>query len=240
MNNKTLLGSLFIGMLLNGGFASCGRQEMQDSARIELLDNSWNMNYPSTAQAELGAVTQADSLPAIEEIEKGFAIAFTVNLEVPAFDRHILEIPGILDVCLRQHNPLDRNKQNYPAYKMPDGSVPILEAGLELKSPVGGHMERMIIGIPLAMLDQPLGEHEVVLNFSGVRWTMYVDGKLLDNDFPIGYPLPEKMKNWKIDSHFVSQAAIYYPSLQPERMEKQLLNCNRKYSTGPRPDIMHG
>lgn len=103
---------------------------------------------------------------------------------------------------------------------MPDGSVPILEAGLELKSPVDGHMERMIIGIPLAILDQPLGEHEVVLNFSGVRWTMYVDGKLLDNDFPIGYPLPEKMKNWKIDSHFVSQAAIYYPSLQPERMER--------------------
>ena len=110
---KTLLGYLFIGMLLNGGFASCERQEMQNSARIELLDNSWNMNYPSTAQAELGAVTQADSLPAIEEIEKGFAIAFIVNLEVPTFDRHILEIPGILDVCLRQHNPLDRNKQNY-------------------------------------------------------------------------------------------------------------------------------
>lgn len=114
MSKKTLLGYLFIGMLLNGGFASCERQEMQDSARIELLDNSWNMNYPSTAQAELGAVTQADSLPAIEEIEKGFAIAFIVNLEVPTFDRHILEIPGILDVCLRQHNPLDRNKQNYP------------------------------------------------------------------------------------------------------------------------------
>ena len=67
---------------------------------------------------------------------------------------------------------------------MPDGSVPVLEAGLELKSPVDGHMERMIIGIPLAMLNQPLGEHEVILNFSGVRWTMYEDGKLLDNDFP--------------------------------------------------------
>ena len=49
MSKKTLLGYLFIGMLLNGGFASCERQEMQNSARIELLDNSWNMNYPSTA-----------------------------------------------------------------------------------------------------------------------------------------------------------------------------------------------
>ena len=48
MSKKTLLGYLFIGMLLNGGFASCERQEMQNSARIELLDNSWNMNYPVT------------------------------------------------------------------------------------------------------------------------------------------------------------------------------------------------
>ena len=40
MSKKTLLGYLFIGMLLNGGFASCERQEMQNSARIELLDNS--------------------------------------------------------------------------------------------------------------------------------------------------------------------------------------------------------
>ena len=32
------------------------------------------------------------------------------------------------------------------------------------------------------------GEHEVVVHFSGVRWTMYVDGELLDNDFPFGYP----------------------------------------------------
>ena len=46
MNKKTLLGYLFIGMLLNGGLTSCGRQETQDSARIELLNNSWNMNFP--------------------------------------------------------------------------------------------------------------------------------------------------------------------------------------------------
>ena len=189
MNKKLLLGCLFVGILLSGGLTSC-QQEMQEPARITLLNNSWNMNLPLMAQAKLGGAVQADSLPVIKEVEKGFAISFTVNMEIPTFDRHILEIPGVLDVCLRQHNPLDRNKQNYPAYKMPDGSVPVLEAGLELKSPVDGHMERMIIGIPLAMLNQPLGEHEVILNFSGVRWTMYVDGKLLDNDFPLGYPLP--------------------------------------------------
>lgn len=60
MSKKTLLGYLFIGMLLNGGFASCERQEMQNSARIELLDNSWNMNYPSTAQASSFRFSSAD------------------------------------------------------------------------------------------------------------------------------------------------------------------------------------
>lgn len=54
MSKKTLLGYLFIGMLLNGGFASCERQEMQDSARIELLDNSWNMNYPVNSTGRTG------------------------------------------------------------------------------------------------------------------------------------------------------------------------------------------
>lgn len=219
MNKRLLLGCFTAGILLSGGLVSCVQQEIREPARIELLNNSWKMNMPATAQAQLGATVEADSLPALEEIEKGFSVSFTVNLEVPTFDRHIVEIPGVLDVCLRQHNPLDRNRQNYPAYKMPDGSVPVLEAGLELKSPVAGRVERMVIGFPLALLEKPFGEHEVVLNFSGVRWTMYVDGKLMDNDFPLGYPLTEKMKNWKIDSRFVTRAAFYYPSLKPERLE---------------------
>lgn len=219
MNKKLLLGCFTAGILLSGGVVSCAQQEISEPARIELLNNSWNMHIPATAQARLDTTVEADSLPPLEEIEKGFSIGFTVNLEVPTFDRHIVEIPGVLDVCLRQHNPLDRNRQNYPAYKMPDGSVPVLEAGLELKSPVDGHVERMVIGFPLAVLKKPLGEHEVVLNFSGACWTMYVDGKLVDNDFPLGYPPTEKMKNWKIDSRFVSQAAFYYPSLKPERQE---------------------
>ncbi len=218
MNKKSLAGCLFLGMLLSGVTTSCQQQETKEPARIALLNNSWKMNLPETAQAKLDVGIHTDSLPLLKDIKKGFTIRFTANLATPTFDRHILEIPGVLDVCLRQHNPLDRNRQNYPTYKMPDGSVPVLEAGLELKSPVDGHLERMVTGIPLAMLDKPLGEHEVVLNFSGVRWTLYVDGRLLDNDFPLGYPSPEKMKNWKIDSHFVSQAALFHPAIQPERM----------------------
>ena len=71
---------------------------------------------------------------------------------------------------------------------MPDGSVPVLEANVVLHSREHPDWKNMTIGIPLALLKKPEGEHQIVLNFSGVRWTMYVDGELLDNDFPFGYP----------------------------------------------------
>ena len=205
--------------LMTGGMISCEQTgSEQEGARIHLLNNNWNLNVPAVAQAALNGDSVEGTLPVLSDIEKGFTIKCKVNLCTPTFDRHLIEIPGVLDVCLKQYNPFDRNKQNYPAYKMQDGTVPVLEAGLELKSPVDGHMERMTVGIPLAMLEQPWGEHEVVLNFSGVRWTMYVDGQLLDNDFPLGYPLVEKMERWKIDTTFVSQAELFYPAIQPERM----------------------
>lgn len=219
MSKKSLLGCLLVGMLSVGGLTACTQQEAKEVARVELLNNSWNMNIPASAQAKLDAALTADSISAPTDMEKGFAIRFNVHLKTPTSDRQIIEIPEVLNVCLRQHNPLDRNRQNYPAYQMPDGSVPILEAGLNLKSPVDGRMERMFIGIPLAMLPEPWAEHEIVLNFSGAHWTMYVDGKLMDNDFPLGYPLAEQMKNWKIDTQFVSNADLYYPAIQPERME---------------------
>ncbi|MDD3040868.1 hypothetical protein [Bacteroides sp.] len=206
--------------LMTGGMTSCGQTgDDQEGARIHLLNNNWNLNVPAAAQATLNGDSVEGTLPIPSDIEKGFTIKCKVNLLVPTFDRHLVEIPGVLDVCLKQYNPFDRNKQNYPAAKMQDGTVPVLEAGLELKSPVDGHMERMTVGVPLAMLEQPWGEHEVVLNFSGVRWTMYVDGQLLDNDFPLGYPLAEKMERWKIDTAFVSQAELFYPAIQPERMD---------------------
>ena len=206
--------------LMMGGITSCEQTGGdQEGARIHLLNNNWNLNVPAVAQAELNGDSVESTLPIPSDIEKGFTIKCKVNLYTPTFDRHLIEIPGVLDVCLKQYNPFDRNKQNYPAYKMQDGTVPVLEAGLELKSPVDGHMERMTVGIPLAMLEQPWGEHEVVLNFSGVHWTMYVDGQLLDNDFPLGYPLVEKMERWKIDTAFVSQAKLFYPAIQPERMD---------------------
>ena len=88
---------------------------------------------------------------------------------------------------------------------MADGSVPVLEAVITIKTPMEGKAEKMPIGIPLAMLDNPLGRHDILLNFTGAKWTMYVDGQLLDNDFPLGYPVAEQMNQWEINPDFVSR-----------------------------------
>ena len=71
----------------------------------------------------------------------------------------------------------------------------------------------MTIGIPLAMLKKPDGEHEIVLNFSGVRWTMYVDGELLDNDFPFGYPQWAERNTWKLDPEYVKYGGLFFPAI---------------------------
>ncbi|MBN2296085.1 MAG: hypothetical protein JXM70_26880 [Pirellulales bacterium] len=98
---------------------------------------------------------------------------------------------------------------------MPNGSVPVLEAKVRLHSAEHPDWKDMTIGIPLAMLKEPEGEHEVVLNFSGVRWTIYMDGDLLDNDFPFGYPQWPAKSTWKLDAKFVERASLYVPAIVP-------------------------
>ena len=46
---------------------------------------------------------------------------------------------------------------------------------------------------------------------------MYVDGQLLDNDFPFGYPQWADKNTWKLDAGYVTKAAIYVPAIEPEK-----------------------
>jgi hypothetical protein len=77
----------------------------------------------------------------------------------------------------------------------------------------------MTIGIPLALFQNPDGEHEVVLNFSGTHWRMYVDSEMLDNDYPFGFPRWDSRSRWRIDTEHVSEAAVYVPGICPESKE---------------------
>ena len=139
----------------------------------------------------------------------------SVSLEVPVEEVSLLDIPGVLNVSTRNQDPAVWGPQNYPSFPMPDGTVPVLEAALTLYSDIGaGEVRDLVVGIPVAILDEPSGKHDVVLDFTGVRWSMFVDGTLYDNDFAIGYPVPEKDLSWNIDPSVVDKASLWVPGLE--------------------------
>jgi hypothetical protein len=184
---------------------------------IELLTLVWLFNTSQPAQSTLTAQAPQAEFAAPANATDSFTVKFTVDLKTFDGEKTILEIPNALSVRLRQHDPHDRNRQNYPAFKMPDGSVPVLEANVVLHSREHPDWKNMTVGIPLALLKKPEGEHQIVLDFSGVRWTMYVDGELLDNDFPFGYPQWADRNRWKLDAEYVKKAAIYLPGIKPDK-----------------------
>ncbi len=200
---------------------------------IELLTLLWLFNAAQPAQSTLTAQAPQAEFPAPADNTNGFTLKFTVDLKAFTGEQTILAIPQVLDVRLRQHAPQDRKRQNYPAFKLPDGTVPVLEATLQLHSAGHPDWQHMTIGIPLAMLKQPADEHEVVLNFSGVRWTLYVDGALLDNDFPFGYPRWAEKNTWKLEGGFIKQAALYAPAIQPVQEAQKSSSAPVQYWTPP-------
>jgi len=186
---------------------------------VELLTLLWLFNASQPAQSTLSEQAPKGEFAAPANITNGFTVKFTLDLKKFDGYKEILQIPDVLSVVLRQHNPMDRNRQNYPAFKMPDGSVPVLEATIKLHSLAHPDWKDMTIGIPLAMLANPEGEHEVVLNFSGLHWTMYVDGRLLDNDYPFGYPQWKEKNTWALYPAYASKASIHMPAIKPEKQQ---------------------
>ncbi|MBM3889416.1 MAG: hypothetical protein FJ388_09850 [Verrucomicrobia bacterium] len=182
---------------------------------IELLTLLWLFKTAQPAQSTLTAQAPQAEFAVPANTTNGFTVKLTVDLKKFDGEKNILDIPEVLSVRLRQHDPLDRKRQNYPAFKMPDGSVPVLEATVALHSTEHPDWKEMTIGIPLALLRKPDGEHEVVLNFSGVRWTLYADGELLDNDFPFGYPQWPTRGTWRLDPVYVKKAALLFPAITP-------------------------
>lgn len=196
-----------------GGFAA-GASEARRG--VQLLSRSWVLKFPEPAHSSLTAQTPRAEFVAPTDADRGFTARLTVKLGDLPKDKTILEIPDVLRVRLRQHDPLDRNRQNYPAFKMADGSVPVLEASLALHSVEHPDWTNMTLGVPLAMLPNPGGQHELVVSFSGADWKMYVDGQMLDSDFPFGYPRWKEGAGWRLDPDYVEEAALYFPAVKPE------------------------
>jgi len=184
---------------------------------VELLSLLWVFNASQPALSTLTAHAPQARFTAPAEAGNSFTVKLVVDLKTFDGPKDLLEIPDVLRVRLRQHDPRDRNRQNYPAFQMPDGSVPVLEATVVLHSDEHPDWKEMTIGIPLAILKRPEGEHEVVLDFTGVRWTIFADGELLDNDFPFGCPRWAETNTWRLDPEYVKEAEIHLPGIRPEK-----------------------
>jgi hypothetical protein len=186
---------------------------------VDLLNLLWLFNTTQPAQSTLTVQAPQAEFVAPANPTNGFTVRLTVDLKRFESEKTILEIPEVLHVRLRQHDPRDRNRQNYPAFPMPDGTVPVLEATVLLHSTEHPNWNKMTIGIPLALLATPMGQHELVLNFTGPRWTLFVDGELLDNDFPFGYPQWAERNTWRLDGEYVKKATVHLPAITPERRQ---------------------
>ena len=150
---------------------------------------------------------------------EGFSVRFTYQAK--EIGTTLIEVPSTLKVSIIDgRRSGDDFGQNYVAAPLPDGSVPVLEATLSLRLPTKGFpIEKMRVGVPLASLRKPWGKHEVILSFTGARLTLYVDGQLVDNDFPLGEPQTVITTNLTITSHkSVSECKTFCPALKATRI----------------------
>ena len=106
--------------------ANCRDRAVDRIMALQRAATSAQHAHRAGSQAQFAAPADATS---------GFTVKLKAESEeVRPREATILEIPEVLSVRLRQHDPLDRKRQNYPAFKMPDGSVPVLEANVVLHS----------------------------------------------------------------------------------------------------------
>jgi len=214
MHNIKIIFIVIIACLSN---LSIHNLSAQSTAKVDLLSHWWKFESTTEAQGSIEKNATSGILN-INEDTNDFTIRFHVDLKQFEGQQSILDIPDVLSVYLRRANPNVRDGQNYATYKMKDGSLPVLEAKIKLFRPEpNAEMREMIIGYPLAMLKSSYGKHEVVLTFTGTQFTMYVDGELVDNDFPIGYPRWIQETKWSINPEQVKKAEVFIPSITPQR-----------------------
>jgi hypothetical protein len=118
-----------------------------------------------------------------------FTLTFSATLQKPEEPVHLVTIPDVLKVTLSMRGADDTDTRlNYCNFRMPDGSLPVMEATLSMSSEEHPDWKQMTIGFPLACLKEPYGRHDFLLSFTGARWELYADSELMDLDFPFGYP----------------------------------------------------
>ena len=203
---------LFITLLL--GISSCihVQHKEREAMVIQYQSRYRQIENHSATISHLDKDNPVNSLPEIHSWKDGFTLTFSIRLGSIEAENTLLEISNMLKVCTRLHQREKWAIQNYPSYPMPDKSIPILEAILWLEDETGDNRP-LTIGLPLSLLNDPFGKHDICLQFTGVEWSIYVDDRLYDNDFAIGYPQTKGINTWKMDSTKMEMANLYIPAL---------------------------
>lgn len=188
------------------------------SGKMELLSSCFLFPEVEKPHSSLSLATPQGSFINNTDPEEGFTLKFLVDFKDFDKDRVILEIPDVLTVRFRNADPAIRDQQNYPAHLMEDGSLPVMESIITLNtSSEKPFRKSLTIGFPLAMVPNLNGEHEVILSFTKAQFVMYLNGEIVDSEFPIGFPDLLGEKTWRIDDKCVNSAMIFFPSINPER-----------------------
>lgn len=226
MKKNTLLLFLLFGAVLPI-IAQRKAAPYSTTAKIDLLSPFYTFATTASPQSTINKSHAKAELRAGKR-DDGFTIKLKARLLPSSNDHLLLEIPDLVQLILKQTDPNHRDKQNYPASIMPDGTVPVVEATITLTSPHEKIFSRdMTIGFPLAAIDNPADEHEIILTFSGTAFTIYADGQVMDNDFAIGYPNFGNNNSWELNPSQIEKAEIYFPAIAAQR------NTNRKNPLSP-------
>lgn len=223
MNKRYFICLLALWM---GCFTLWGR-----GSHVVTTSSRYTFSFEESA-AQLNGKASEGYLRPDNRFEKGFCLRFNVDFQPGFPESEILSIDNVLSVCLRWQDPAKNDAQNYVAFPMQDGSVPVMEATLQLKDiDDSGSSGRIRVGVPLSLLDRPWGSHQVVLNYTDIALTLYVDGILYDNDFVVGHPSADSFTHWKRDVRFVSNASLDYSVSVSSKVRKN----SRKH----RPELQY-
>lgn len=173
---------------------------------------------PMTAQCAdvfLGAGRPSATLDVSSDdvVRDGYTVQVEVNLDKCATNEPLLEIPGGLSLAIRMAGDRDapdhrwdkdNGHENYFSFCLPDATCPVLEA--MIPGPAGR------IGVPLGALKNPGGDHSVVLQYTGVHWTLCVDGRNTDEDHPRTPAVWENKPTMRILSKRVASAKFSSPA----------------------------
>ena len=198
---------------------------------VELQSRQWE--FVEEGQSAVEFCLSAAEQDVEVDAKQGFTIRFNATLDEASEQYKLFEIADVLSVDVKRVSADYNRSQNYKPYPLSDGSLQVLEATLTLRSPFSEKVVLHLgVGVPLSLLADPFAEHEIVLHFTGVEFSMFVDGQLYDNDFAIGYPLFDGAKLWQKYSG-VGTVEFFAPALDKKQVGESTLVRNIQYWTPP-------